>query len=148
MSGAELQAIVEVSIAALLGAFIGIERSLAGKIAGMRTYALVSMGSCLLTVVSILVTSRYIGVTMFDPLRVTAGIVMGIGFIGSGLLGKNENQPTGLTTSAGVWVAAAVGIAVAFGYHALAIATTIFTILIFGGFSKIEEGMEKRFGKK
>ena len=148
MSGPEINAVVEVAIAALLGAFIGVERSLAGKTAGMRTYALVSMGSCLLCAVSILVTSRYIGLTMFDPLRVAAAVVMGVGFIGSGLVVRNENMPVGLTTSAGVWVAAAIGITVAFGYHILAIATTIFIIAIFGGLSKIEEAMENRFGTR
>ena len=148
MSDIEIRAIIEVAIAALLGALIGLERSLAGKTAGMRTYALVSMGSCLLIVISSLVAARFIGVTMFDPLRVAAGIVMGVGFIGSGLVTRSDSHPVGLTTSAGVWVAAAIGIAVGFGYHLLAIASTIMIILVFGGLSRIEEMMERKFGKK
>ncbi len=135
----ELAALGSVLFAALLGSLIGLERALAGKTAGMRTYALVSLGSCLLTVVSVIVTERYLGLTMFDPLRVAAAIVMGVGFIGSGLVMRQEDRPVGLTTSAGLWVASGLGITVGFGYFALAVGTTLITILIFSGLAKVEE---------
>lgn len=147
MPGAEIQAIIEVAIAALLGATIGLERSLAGKQAGFRTYSLVSLGACLLTVVGILVDAKAVanGLSV-EPLQIAGTIIIGVGFIGSGLVVRLEKQSVGLTSAAGVWVAAAVGIAVGFGYHTLAVASTIMTIIVFGVFSRIEEAMERRFG--
>ena len=72
-------------LAAFLGLLIGTERSIAGKTAGMRTYALVSMGSSLFVIISTAVTAVYLPHTNFDPLRVAAGVVTGIGFIGVGI---------------------------------------------------------------
>jgi putative Mg2+ transporter-C (MgtC) family protein len=148
MSPIEQSAIIEIAIAALLGALIGLERTLAGKPAGLRTYSLVSLGSCLLTVVGVLVDTRAAAAGIaFEPLQLAGTIVIGVGFIGSGIVFRQERHAIGLTSAAGVWVAAAVGIAVGFGYHSLAIAATILTVIVFGGLSRIEEFMERRFGR-
>ena len=148
MSPLELHAIVQLLIATALGASIGIERSIAGKRAGMRTYALVALGSCLLTVVSLIVSNSYIGLTSFDPLRVAAAIVMGIGFIGTGVVVFKGDNLIGLTTAAGLWVAAGLGIAVGFRLYGIALAAAVFAIIIFKGFIPFERMLDVMFKNK
>ncbi len=121
----------QLALATLLGMGLGVERSIAGKTAGMRTYALVSLGSCLFTVTSVLVSTAYMGVVDFDPLRIAAGIVTGIGFIGAGVIIFRENTPRGLTTAAGLWVVSGIGIAVGFGLYGLAVFTTLLALSVF-----------------
>ena len=119
-------------LAAFLGMLLGTERSvIADKRAGTRTYALVSLGACLFSVVSVKVTSDYLGLVNFDPMRVAAGIITGIGFLGAGLIIFKDNALQGLTTAAGLWVSAGVGIAVAYSLYAVAIFATILTLVIF-----------------
>lgn len=141
----EIQAIYQLVIATVLGASIGIERSVAGKRAGMRTYALVALGSCLLVVTSHIVSNGYIGITSFDPMRVAAGIVMGIGFIGTGVVVQKGSELVGLTTAAGLWVAAALGIAVGFGLYTLAVVSTVLILIIFKLFIGVENFIDKAF---
>lgn len=131
LSIADLTVFFQLALATLLGMALGVERSIAGKTAGMRTYALVALGSCLFTVTSVLVSSAYIGVVNFDPLRVAAGIITGIGFIGAGIIIFRENTPKGLTTAAGLWVVSGIGIAVGFGLYALSIFATLLALSIF-----------------
>ncbi len=119
-------------LAVLLGMVLGTERSvIADKQAGTRTYALVALGSCLFSIISIQVTSGYLGLVSFDPMRVVAGIITGIGFLGAGIIIFKENTLQGLTTAAGLWVSAGVGVAVAYGMYAVAIFTTILTLIVF-----------------
>src|SRR3989344_5381424 len=113
-------------LAVLLGSAIGVERELAHKSAGMRTHALVALGSALFSVVSSSISGPAI-----DPTRIAAQIVTGIGFLGAGLIVFNNSRVQGLTTAAGVWVAAAIGMAAGFGMQTIAIFTTILTILVF-----------------
>ncbi len=122
---------LQLSLAAALGLLLGIERTIAGKTAGMRTFALVSLGSCLFIVVAEAVALRYLGTVMFDPLRIAAGVVMGIGFIGSGLAVLHKQHLAGLTTAAGVWVASGIGISVGYKMYALATFTTFLTLFVF-----------------
>lgn len=118
--------------AMVLGALLGMERRIyAGKFAGMRTYALVCMGAALFTAVSGIVTKQYIGLTMFDPLRVASQVIVGIGFIGAGLIIFHESRLTGLTTAAGLWVAAGIGITAGFGLYDVAVFATLLTLFIF-----------------
>lgn len=118
-------------IAMLFGGVLGFERLLAGKTTGMRTYALVSMGSATFTIISIIVSGWYIGITTFDPLRVSAHIITGVGFIGAGVIIFRNFQVRGLTTAAGMWVASAIGISAGFGLFELAIIVTLLTIFVF-----------------
>lgn len=118
-------------LASVLGMLVGTERAVVGKRAGTRTFALVALGACLFTVISVNVTSQYIGIVDFDPMRVTAGIVTGVGFIGAGMIVFREQLLRGLTTAAGLWVAAAVGIAVGYGMYVIAIFTALLTLAIF-----------------
>jgi putative Mg2+ transporter-C (MgtC) family protein len=130
-------------LALLLGLALGFERTIAGKMAGMRTYALVSMGSCLLVMVSSIVFSQYSFNTGFNPLSVAGGIITGIGFICGGLIIFTDEKLVGLTSSAGMWVAASIGITVGFGLTTLAIFATILTLITFTILWKLEEGIRK-----
>lgn len=134
-------------IATLLGALLGIERSLAGKHAGMRTYALVSLGSCLFTVIGVLASMElsFIG-SGVNPLGIAASVVIGIGFIGSGLAVFKGEHPVELTTATGIWVAASIGMACGFGFYSLATTATILGLIIFSLFFKIENAISGRFG--
>ncbi len=123
--------LVQLSLAALLGMMMGTERVLAGKRAGTRTFALVAMGSCLFVITAIDVNQQFLGVVNFDPMRMAAAIVQGIGFLGAGLIILRDNGLQGLTTAAGMWVAAGVGVAVGFGLYSIAIFSTVLTLVIF-----------------
>lgn len=124
---------LSILIAMLLGALLGLERAIADKGAGMRTYALVSMGSCLFVVIGEEVVRTYatLGFVDFDPLRVTASVIAGIGFIGAGLFVWRENKVHNITTAAGLWVCAGIGIASGFHLYALAFLATFLTLIIF-----------------
>lgn len=124
-------AFLQLFIAAVLGMLLGTERSLAGKMAGMRTYGLVSMGACLFIVVSVSVSESLAAYTSVDPLRVFEGVVTGVGFIGAGMILFKEAALKGLTTAAGLWIAAGIGIAVGYGLFAIAIFATLLTLFIF-----------------
>ena len=144
----ELIAVVQLFIATVLGALIGIERSVAGKHAGMRTYALVALGSCLFTLAGELLSANYFGGAL-DPSRIAASVVMGIGFIGTGLVVMRDTaHPVGLTTAAGIWVAAGVGVAVAFGFYIIAVGATVLALLIFRTLASVEEKIEEKFGRR
>lgn len=114
--------VLKLVIAALLGSTVGIEREKSGKSAGLRTYMLVSLGSCLITIVSISFVQ--------DPARVASHIVEGIGFLGAGAIIARGKDVRGLTTAAALWVMAAVGLGVGMGYYLLAITTTILVYII------------------
>lgn len=130
---------LQITLAMVLGMLLGMERSIAGKTAGMRTYALVSLGSCLLVIISILISIQNLTNFNFDPLRVAAGIVTGIGFLGAGLIIMRSDRLQGLTTAAGLWVAAGIGIAVGFRLYSIAIFTTFLTLIVFTVMWFIEE---------
>lgn len=116
--------VLRLLLAGLLGSLIGAEREYRAKVAGMRTHLLVSVGSALMMLVS-----AYGFGGEGDPSRVAAQIVSGIGFIGAGSIIVNRHSVHGLTTAAGVWVAAGIGMAVASGLHALAVATTVIALV-------------------
>jgi len=122
----------QLSLAVLLGMILGTERSvIADKRAGTRTYALVALGACLFSIISIQVTSNYLGLVSFDPMRVTAGIITGIGFLGAGIIIFKDSTLQGLTTAAGLWVSAGIGVAVGYSLYTIAIFTTVLTLFVF-----------------
>lgn len=134
---------IQLFIAALLGSFLGLERALAGKTAGLRTFALVSMGSALFIIISEIIGNNYLGVTAFDPLRVASQIIVGIGFLGAGLIIFKESKISGLTTAAGLWVSAGIGMAVGYKLYLIAIFVTILTFFIFTILWFIERKIKK-----
>ncbi len=125
--------LIKLVLALGLGAVIGLERSIARKTAGLRTYALVSLGAALFVMISQLVAENYsaLGVRTFDPLRMASQVVVGIGFLGAGLIIFQNHKLSGLTTAAGLWVAAGLGMAVGFGFYFLALAVTALTVFTF-----------------
>jgi putative Mg2+ transporter-C (MgtC) family protein len=140
-----LDILIRLAIAVGLGSLVGIERTLAGKTAGMRTYALVSMGSALFIIVSLIVSLQYITAASFNPLFVAPQILVGIGFIGAGLVFHNnrEMRISGLTSAAGLWVSAGIGMACGFGLYYLAIIASLLTLLIFTILWYVEKGFKK-----
>lgn len=130
--------VMQLIVATLLGVLVGAERSRAGKNAGLRTYGLVSLGSCLFVLVATAVMPETIGVTGADVMRVVAGVVTGIGFLGAGAIIMRGDTLTGLTTAAGLWVSAGIGVAVALELYALATATAVLTLLVFTVFWSLE----------
>lgn len=136
---------VRLVIAVLLGGLVGIERTLAGKTAGMRTYALVAMGSALFVLISQIVSSQFINLTTFDPLRMASQVLVGIGFIGAGLVFHNvqDMRTSGLTSAAGLWVAAGIGMACGFRLYALALIVALLTLAIFTVLWYVERGFKK-----
>lgn len=113
-------------IACLLGAIIGYEREFRGKSAGVRTHLLVSMGSCLLMIISIY---GFPETMKYDAARIAAGVVGGLGFLGGGIIMKNNHVVSGLTTAAGIWVTGAVGLGIGGGMYSLSILTAALMIL-------------------
>lgn len=136
--------LVRLLISGILGAAVGFERDYVGKAAGMRTYALVSLGACLFTVIS-LFGVRHIetppAISIADPAfrfgynydvtRIVSNIVVGIGFLGAGLIVFRGFRIEGLTTAAGLWVAAAIGTAVGFGFYLIGVAAAVLELTIF-----------------
>ncbi len=129
----ELQIIYQLLLAAFLGALVGVEREYKGKKAGLQTYTLVALGSCLFTIISLLL----IGTASLDSSIVTA-IAIGMGFIGAGAIFHGEGGIQGLTTAAGLWVTAAVGLAVGARFYLLAITTAFLILIILAGFGLLE----------
>lgn len=125
----ELEIISRLVIALILGSLIGLERELKHMPAGLRTHALVALGSSLFTVISL----SFFDVS--DSARIAAGVVTGIGFIGGGAIFRSEDRIKGLTTAADLWLAAAVGVAVGIGFFIPAVVTVVLAMLtlIVGG---------------
>ena len=134
LTNQDLEIILKLFTALILGMSLGIERAIAGKPAGMRTYGLVTMGSALFVIIGILASGGYgsvLGVFTDSSARITAAIIQGIGFIGAGLIFFKDAKVSGVTTAAGIWVAAGIGIAIGYGFYALAVFTTIFALFVF-----------------
>lgn len=119
----ELSMLIPIVVAIILGGIIGWQREKQGKWAGPRTHALVAGGSALFTLLS---------VTAFgvNNAAVAAGIVTGIGFLGAGTILRREDRVEGLTTAAGLWMAAAIGMAVGLQFYLLSIATSVVVLLL------------------
>jgi putative Mg2+ transporter-C (MgtC) family protein len=121
-----LETILRFLLAAALGAGIGYQRERAGKAAGLRTHILVSSGAALFTLVSIYGFSG----AVVDISRVAAGVVVGIGFIGAGVIlrGQREKEVAGLTTAATIWITAAAGLAAGAGMYLISVVATAVTV--------------------
>ncbi|MFQ6049430.1 MAG: MgtC/SapB family protein [Candidatus Paceibacterales bacterium] len=137
----ESQIIYQLLLATFLGALIGLEREVKRKKAGLQTYSLVALGACLFTIISFDLFNSFLGKNgiNFDPSRVIQAIAVGIGFIGAGVIFRQPSGIIGLTTAAGLWVAAAIGIAAGTGFYSLAIFATLIALLILAGLGMLEE---------
>jgi putative Mg2+ transporter-C (MgtC) family protein len=136
----ENEAFFQLILAVVLGGLIGLERELKRKKAGLRTYSLVSLGSCLFSLIAFSLASLKI----LDPSPVLVAIAAGMGFIGAGAIFREETQVFGLTTAAGLWTAAAIGLAVGARLYSLAIFSTVLVLIIFYFFGLLEEKFFKK----
>lgn len=141
--------LLRIVVAAALTGAIGMERELRERAAGLRTHMLVGVGSALFTIVSAyawgdFVFDRQQGV-VFDPTRIAAQIVTGIGFLGAGAIIRQGLSVRGLTTAAGLWVVAAIGMAVGAGYYSAAVIATGVVLVGLGPLRWVEGGALARW---
>ena len=131
-------AVIKLLLSLLLGATIGIERRRKGQIAGLRTFALISMGATLAMLISIYIPQVYLGLKNGDPGRIAAQVVSGVGFLGAGAIIQMKGSVRGLTTAAGIWMTACIGLAVGAGMYLIAIIATLLIIFILVNIERIE----------
>jgi putative Mg2+ transporter-C (MgtC) family protein len=128
----EMQLLLRLVLAALFGAVLGYERERSGRSAGLRTNLLVSAGSALMTIISLDLFPAFSGsassALRMDPARIAAQIVVGIGFIGAGVIIKERGGIRGLTTAATLWLVAGIGMACGAGMFFIATATTLIAL--------------------
>lgn len=134
---------IKIILAALVGFSIGWDRESKNKPAGIKTYSFVTVASTLLTIISVDLFHVYAkgGVTMMDPARLAAQIPPALGFIGAGLIIKQGNRVSGLTSASMILFAGGMGIAIGAGYYGLMIFTLIVMLVVL----KVGKKIEKRF---
>ena len=133
---------LRVLVAVIIGGILGLERGMKNRPAGLRTYMLVCVGACV-----VMVTNQYIFQVFGagDPVRMGAQVVSGIGFLGAGtIIVTRRNQIKGLTTAAGLWAAAAVGLALGIGFYEAAIAGTVAVFAVITLLQKIDNKLHRR----
>ena len=135
--------IMRLFLAVVFGMLIGAERLLVHKEAGMKTHALVSMGAALFILISEALTAKYINLVGLNPAMMASQIIVGIGFLGAGFIIHNGSHPLGLTTAAGFWVTAGIGMAAGFGLFSLAIISTILVLIIFVAMNIFEKPIRR-----
>ncbi len=129
-----------------LGMIVGAERKRKGQIAGIRTFALISMGACLAMLLSIYVPQVYLGLKNGDPGRIAAQVITGIGFIGGGAMIHLKGAVRGLTTAAGIWMTAIIGMAVGIGMYLCSLGATLLIMLTLVTFEQYER--RRRLGQE
>ena len=127
---------IKILSSTVVGTLIGLEREYRGKSAGVRTFALISVGSTIFTILS-----EKMGIN--SPDRIAANIVTGIGFLGAGIIYKMEDRVKGLTTATIIWVTAALGMAIGDGHILLSFLGTMVVYIVLGLFVKLEVLMGK-----
>jgi len=127
-------------LALVCGAVIGLEREIRDKAAGLRTHILVCMGACLFGMLGILLTGSH---NNADILRLAQGLLIGIGFLGAGVIAREGASIKGLTTAAGIWIMGGIGLAIGVGQYYLALVGTLFTLITITLFAKIENMVKK-----
>jgi putative Mg2+ transporter-C (MgtC) family protein len=136
----DLELTARLGLALLLGAVVGVEREVNKHPAGLRTMAMVAIGSCLFTLVG-----AYVIGERTDPTRIAAQVVSGVGFLGAGAILRSGISVRGLTTAATIWVVAAIGMAVAFGFYLLAVVCTLMVVFALVAIRRVEERL---FGRE
>jgi len=134
-------------LAAVLSGIIGFEREIHGRAAGLRTTILVGVGSCLIMITSMHLHAIYANGGNVDPSRIAAQVVSGIGFLGAGTIIRFRASIRGLTTAAGLWAVAGIGLAVGSGFYSAALMTTTIIFLVLVALSDFERKIKKEFDK-
>lgn len=132
------EVVFKLALAGILGGLIGLERESLSRPAGLRTYTLVCVGSTLAMIVSIDIYLQYYHTVNADPGRIAAQVVSGIGFLGAGTIMREGSTVQGLTTAAGLWVVACIGLAVGAGLYLPAVATTLLILFVLIYFIRFE----------
>lgn len=137
--------LIRLFLAAVVGGVVGLERELHGRPAGLRTHMMVSLGAALTTMIGIF-NIELQGVDWADPMRLGAQVISGIGFLGAGtiLLKHGKQEITGLTTAAGLWTTAIIGLAIGAGFYEGGLVATALAVLIFTTASHIESLMNSK----
>lgn len=141
-----IMVIAKLSLAMVLGLLLGLERIYAHKTVGLRTYALTAVASCQFIIISL-----FIGATIavpgdsFSPSQIAAAVVTGVGFLGAGLIFFSNGYVQNLTTAAGLWACAGVGMAVGFGMFYEAIFMTLLIFFVLAILSVVERKIRLRF---
>ncbi len=138
----DVDALARIGVATLLGAALGLEREWTGKPAGLRTHMLVAEGAALFMVASILLGEKYGFVNApslrVDVTRIASTIVTGVGFLGGGMILRARDRVYGLTTAAGIWVAAAIGTLVGAGFYVVPVVGTVIAVVTLVAVRSIE----------
>jgi putative Mg2+ transporter-C (MgtC) family protein len=136
----QLEAAERLGLALLIGALLGFERERADKPAGLRTYMLVCEGSALFMICSIMLGEQVVaGGGQYDPSRIASTVVQGIGFLAGGVILTTGRRVRGLTTAAGIWVTAAIGLLIGAGFYTIAIVSTVSTLVLLVLLGEVEQ---------
>jgi len=140
----QLEYFIRIVLASFCGFFIGLERSKRQKEAGLRTHIILAMGCSLLTIVSKYGFADVMNLSV-EPSRIASNIVTGIGFLGAGVIFVRGGSVRGLTTAAGIWATAGIGIAIGCGLYGIGIATTIVLMIVQVVIHKLFPSLESTF---
>lgn len=135
--------IYKLILSMLLGAVVGYERRRKGQTAGVRTFSLIAMGATLAMLLSIYVPQEYMGLKNGDPGRIAAQVITGIGFLGAGAIIQMKGSVRGLTTAAGIWMVAIIGMAVGLGLYWLSIVASAMILFILVQLERIENRVSR-----
>jgi len=125
--------LIKLAVAMFIGSAIGLEREIHNKSAGLRTIILICVGSTLITIIS----------QRFGDSRIAAQIVTGIGFLGGGVIIRGDGRVKGLTTASTIWIAAALGLAVGYGEHILALIFSLVVVIVLGLFTRLDMRLDR-----
>ncbi|MDD2752783.1 MAG: MgtC/SapB family protein [Candidatus Omnitrophica bacterium] len=140
------QIILRLILSVILGGFVGLERQMQRRNAGLRTHILVCMGSCLIMLTSLYVFDIYNDIVALDPTRIAAGVITGIGFLGAGAIIRAQEGVKGLTTAASLWVVAAIGLAIGCGFYSAAMTATLLALIALFVLRRVESKVFQREG--
>ena len=137
--------LLRVFMAVIAGGVVGMERGFHGRAAGMRTHMMVCLGATLTTLLGVY-NLQVLGIDWADPLRVGAQVISGVGFLGAGtiMLKKGSSQIRGLTTAAGLWTTAVLGLSIGVGFYFGALLTTVAVVLAFTMIGLLESKMSRK----
>ncbi len=142
----DLEMFMRLLLTLVLSGLIGLERQVHRRDAGLRTHILVALGSCLIMLTSLYVFDIYKDKVSLDPVRIAAGVVTGIGFLGAGTIIRSPDGVKGLTTAASLWVAAGIGLAVGVGFNKIAVYTTILVLIVLHFLRYLEGSLNNKGG--
>ena len=126
-------------ISLIIGGLTGLEREKSNQFAGFRTHILVAVGSCITSITAVQLFISYSSYSNMDPARLPAQVLSGIGFIGAGAILKNSSGITGLTTAAGIWATAWIGIAIGYGQYLLGIVAWVLEMITLLSLKRIDK---------